>query len=257
MERIPVSFDTHLRYHRSSLDLQYPTICTDKVKRVLPADLLELEPITDTPEGSRYSFSSAEMSEEARRLDINDPTDLPGYRQMRVVLVQTAMGYKPPSGGYRGNYATLCALAKYGHETMQFCWAFDYEIEAARKEIAALGLAKEAKWDTGKTNMLDEKLKPVQVTWWSFVNPHGVTCTALDAAVMRVVYPNPIQATDAAAWIEVCMLAFYLTMADNNRPTSDQLEPNHTPSGLPTTSKSSILPTSSSMMHSPAKSHLR
>lgn len=257
MERIPVSLDTHLRYHRSSLEFQFPKIHANKVKRVLPADLLGLEPITDTPEGSRYSLSSADMSEEVRKLDINDPTDLPGYRQMRVVLVQTAMGYKPPSGGYRGNYATLCALTKYGHETMQFCWAFDYEIAAAKEEIAALGLDHEAKWDTGKTSMLDEKLKPVQVTWWSFINPHGVMCTALDAAVMRVVYPNPVQATDAAAWIEVRTSQTLLRFTDNDRLMSDHCEPSPMQSGLLITSRSSTPPISCSTMPSQAKSHSR
>lgn len=198
------------------------------------------------------------MSEKLRKLDINDPTDLPDYRQMRVVLVQTAMGYKPPSGGYRGNYATLCALAKYGHETMQFCWAFDHEIVAAKEEIKALGLEKEAKWDTGKTNMLDTNLKPVAVTWWSFINPHGVMCTALDAAVMRMVYPNPIQATDAAAWIEVCTPTFSSSPTnDRPRPMFDLLGLSHMQSGSLTTSRSSILLTSSSTMRSQAKSPLR
>lgn len=166
--------------------------------------MLEVNPVTEITQENRYPDSGEDMSEEMGRLDVNYPSNLEGYRPMRVVMVQTAMGYKPPSGGYRGNYATLFALAKHGHETMQFCWAFEHEIATAKEELIALGLLKGAKWDTGKTNMLDENLKPVQVTWWSFINPHGILCTALDAAVMRVVYPNPIQATDAAKWIEVC-----------------------------------------------------
>lgn len=177
---------------------------------MIPEDTLELTSTSETPAPSTYSLSGDEMCDELRRLVVNEPARLESYKPMRVVLVQTAMGYKPPSGGYRGNYATLVALAKYGHETMQFCWAFDYEIAAAREEIVALGLVKEAKFDSGKVNMLDEDLKTVEVNWWSFVNPHGVLCVALNAAIMRIVYPNPIQATDAAQWIEVCTPALIL-----------------------------------------------
>lgn len=149
---------------------------------------------------------SDDLVDQAADLDLNgmhDPTNLEGYRPMRVVMVQTALGYKPPSGGYRGNNATLVELAKQGHDTMQFCWAFPSEIVQVKAEILAKGLTKVAKFDTGKVDMVDENMTLTQVTWWSFVNPHGILCTALDAEVMRATYPNPLQQTDAAIWIEV------------------------------------------------------
>lgn len=193
----------------------------------------------------------------AAHLDLNSLANPEDYREMRVVLVQTAMGYKPPSGGYRGNYATLVALAKYGHETMQFCWAFAYEIEAAMAEIKSLGLLDEARFDSGKTSMLNENLEAVDVNWCSFINPHGILCVCLDAAVMRMVYPNPIQATDAAAWIEVRLLHSRRISTDCHRPASDHLEQSHTPNGSLTTLRSSTPPIFSSMMPLQARSPSR
>lgn len=126
-----------------------------------------------------------------------------GYRAMRVAMVQTAAGLKPPSGGFRGNYATLFALAKHGHTTMQFCWAFQRDIDTAVAELKADDKFHAAQWAGGSTDMLDVHLEPVKVTFWKFLNVHGVLCVALDAEVMVPTYPNHVQQEDAAVWIEV------------------------------------------------------
>lgn len=124
---------------------------------------------------------------------------------MRVAMVQTAAGLKPPSGGFRGNYATLFALAKHGHTTMQFCWAFQKDINGAVAELKADNKLHEAQWTWGSTYMLNVNLEPVKVTFWKFLNVHGVLCVALDAEVMIPTYPNDIQQEDAAIWIEVSL----------------------------------------------------
>lgn len=187
------------------------------------------------PAASDESLKDKALVEQTRELVIEDPSSLEGFRPMRVAMVQTAYGLKPPSGGFRGNYATLFALAKHGHETMQFCWATLNEISAAYAELKAVGKGKESGFDTGTTTMLNDKLEDVEVTWWTIVNAHGVLCIALDQAVMQKLYPNHIQQVDAATWIEVRGATFALlslTSTNIYRPVTDQLGPNHTRSGL-------------------------
>lgn len=122
---------------------------------------------------------------------------------MRVALIQTAAGMKPPSGGYRGNYANLLSLQKHGHTTMQFCWAFKKDILNAVAELKAMGIFDDQKFMSGTTTMLNSQLQEVQVPWCRFTNTHGILCTALDAEIMLQTLPNHLQQLDAATMIEV------------------------------------------------------
>lgn len=122
---------------------------------------------------------------------------------MRVAMIQTAAGLKPPSGGFRGNYANLLALQKHGHTTMQFCWAFKKDILNAVAELKAMGIFDDRDFVSGTTMMINSQLQEVQVPWCRFTNTHGITCVALDAEIMIQTFPNNLQQEDAATMIEV------------------------------------------------------
>lgn len=141
---------------------------------------------------------------------------------MRVALVQTACGLKSPSGGYRGNYVTLLALQKYGHTTMQTCWAHPKEITTA---IAELKYAGKYDADTfaetfkhGTVTMLKENLEEVDVQYWRFADAQGILCVALDADVMLKTFENKLQQAAAKIMIEVgsqnLLRCCWLTSAD-------------------------------------------
>ena len=180
------------------------TTKTDRRQR-FSRNYTELEELTprSSPAASDQSLQDHEIDQHPREVSPDRFQHLDGYREMRVVMVQTAAGLKPPSGGFRGNYATLFALAKHGHTTMQFCWAYKKDITSAVAELKAEKKFELSEWKWGSTIMLNADLEEVQVTFWKFKNVHGVLCVALDAEVMVQTYPNGIQQEDAAIWIEV------------------------------------------------------
>lgn len=143
---------------------------------------------------------------------------------MRVTMVQTAAGLKPPSGGYRGNYATLLALQKYGHVTMQFCWAFEKDIYHAIAELKSSRKLSPDNFKTGTTYMLNSKLEEVLVTWYKFTNSHDIVCICLDAKVMIETYPNNLQQEDAAIMIEVSAFTIVTNFTDFMRLVKHLLE---------------------------------
>jgi hypothetical protein len=59
---------------------------------------------------------------------------------MRVLLVQTAQGLTPSSGGYKANISLLRTLSDQGHETGQICYAAEEEVAefAARAEAKGI-----------------------------------------------------------------------------------------------------------------------
>lgn len=124
---------------------------------------------------------------------------------MRVALIQTAAGLKPPSGGYRANYATLYALSTYGHRVAQLCWAFPQDINMALAELKQAGMLYDKDIKFGKTKLTGRELNEFEVTWWKFDDVHGVRCICLDAETMLAQLPNEIQGEDAAVWIEVSL----------------------------------------------------
>ncbi len=59
---------------------------------------------------------------------------------MRVLLIQTAQGLTPSSGGYKANICLLQTLSDQGHETGQICYAAEEEVAefAARAEAKGI-----------------------------------------------------------------------------------------------------------------------
>lgn len=143
------------------------------------------------------------LTDQVEELAIEDAANSTPRPDMRVVMIQTAMGLKPPSGGFRGNYATIYALQRHGHETMQFAWAHVTDIDIAIAELKAKGMWNGKNIETGTTMVLNENSEELPCTWWIFNNTHGVRCVCLDADVMRYAYNNYLQQLDAAKWIEV------------------------------------------------------
>lgn len=204
---------------------QFPWTHTDLKQRYSKTySQEELVPLHG-PASSDESFDEADLADQARELVLEDPKKLKNYKPMRVVMVQTAMGLKPPSGGFRGNYATLFALQKHGHETMQFCWAHEQDILLTVAELKAKGIYRRDSIMQRQTWMLNEVEEEVLVNWWKFRNVHGVLCICLDADIMRYTYNNYLQQIDAAKWIEVWNSLFKKKHADLSRRTNSQLEP--------------------------------
>ena len=123
---------------------------------------------------------------------------------MRVVIIQTAAGLKAPSGGYRGNYATLLALQKYGHTTMQFCWAYPPDIVDAIAELKVANKYNEKTFERGTVMIMNEACEKVTVRYWKFKNVHDILCIALDSVAMIPVFGNDKQQLAAKVMIEVC-----------------------------------------------------
>jgi hypothetical protein len=179
----------------------------------------------DGPASSDESLKDVDLTEKVRELVVEDPKKLEKFQEMRVVMIQTAMGLKPPSGGFRGNYATLFALQKHGHQTMQFCWAHLSDINIATAELKEIGVWHDKYIKYGVVKMLDEHGEKVETKWWKFINVHGVLCVCLDADVMRYAYNNYLQQLDAATWIEVYRLRSNATLTDLFRQMKSQREP--------------------------------
>lgn len=155
-----------------------------------------------SPASSDASLRDHELNRRVRALSLDSPEALEGYRPLRVVMVQTAAGLKPPSGGFRGNYATLFALVKHGHSAMQTCWAFKKDINEAIAELRSQNKFAESGFTWGSTYMTDANNEKVKVTWWRFLNVHDILCVALDAETMIKTFPNHLQQVDAAIYIE-------------------------------------------------------
>ncbi|KAK4179113.1 putative glycosyltransferase [Triangularia setosa] len=76
-----------------------------------------------------------------------------GGPRMRLLLVQTAHGLTPSSGGYKANVCLLRNLSMLGHATAQVCYAFPKELEEYVRRAKAKGV-----------NPNLQGLEPVQVT---------------------------------------------------------------------------------------------
>lgn len=139
-------------------------------------NLTEEEDLTprSSPAASDESLKHHDIDQKPRKIVSDTPEPFPGYKVMRVAMCQTAAGLKPPSGGYRGNYASLFALSKHGHVTMQFCWAYKKDITHALAELREAGMLKSCGYTWGKVPMLNKQLEQVNVTWWKFTNAHGI-----------------------------------------------------------------------------------
>ncbi|KAK5106310.1 hypothetical protein LTS08_000428 [Lithohypha guttulata] len=154
-----------------------------------------------SPAASDDSLLEQEKNQHIRNVFPSSPDELEGYRPMRVALVQTAAGLKPPSGGFRGNYASLLALQKHGHMTMQFAWATRQDIYEAVAELKSAGRFSKQHFQRGTVQIFDKDSNSTPVTWTKFTNTHGILCVTLDAETMIPTYPNPLQQEDAAAFI--------------------------------------------------------
>lgn len=185
-------------------NLQNGTALTSKqyiARNFSSSDLGEIR--IEAPQ-SDESLQGVDTHSKPRNLFPLDPREgIENYQQLKVVLIQTAAGLKPPSGGFRGNYATVHALSGYGHKTLQLAWAMPYDIPQAAAELKEAGKFNADEWDFGHVYMLNTALEPVKVTYWKFTDVHGVYIVALDALTMLDTLPNELQQVDAATWIEV------------------------------------------------------
>ncbi|KAL2264585.1 hypothetical protein VTJ83DRAFT_7095 [Remersonia thermophila] len=59
---------------------------------------------------------------------------------LRVLLVQTAQGLNPSSGGFKANANVLRSLAAHGYETAQICYGHEQEIELHVKKAEDKGI---------------------------------------------------------------------------------------------------------------------
>jgi len=72
----------------------------------------------------------------------NSHTNLkqPCYNHLRILLVQTAHGLAPSSGGYRANYSLLLQLVATGHDVAQICYGSDHEVEIYAQRALKRGI---------------------------------------------------------------------------------------------------------------------
>lgn len=63
-----------------------------------------------------------------------------GGPRMRLLLVQTAHGLTPSSGGYKANVCLLRNLSRLGHATAQVCYAFPEELDKYARRAKAKGV---------------------------------------------------------------------------------------------------------------------
>lgn len=64
----------------------------------------------------------------------------PCHNHLRVLLVQTAHGLAPSSGGYRANYSLLLQLVATGHDAAQICYGSDHEVETYAQKALKRGI---------------------------------------------------------------------------------------------------------------------
>lgn len=157
----------------------------------------------DSSDSAGDDLQALTLEDSANGISIEDLFALEGYRPMIVALVQTAPGLKAPSGGFRGNYATIQTLTLYGHKTLQFVWANSREVTTAITESKLAGTFIEAEWDFGFTNMPGPNGGTQKTEWWRFVNVHGILCVALESKAMSAGYNAHCQQLDAQEWVEV------------------------------------------------------
>jgi hypothetical protein len=122
-------------------------------------------------------------------------------RKMRVLLVQTAQGLSPSSGGYKANYCFLVQLAKSGHECAQICYAFESEINRVVAGLEKKG--KDAQLKRERVHVTDRlnRLQCFDVTL--FYNDDGILNIALDRTVFNVVWPTALFFPGIIEFLEV------------------------------------------------------
>lgn len=200
-----------------------------------PLRLSDGEDITPrtSPAQSDESLLAHEIDQKPRIVYPDSPEPLHGHKPLRVAVIQTACGLPAPSGGYRGNYATLMALQKYGHETMQTCWAYSKEIQQAIAELKAANKYDAKSFEHGTVFMLNSECEKVKVQYWKFKDIQGILCVALDAESMIPTFPNAQQQIAASRMIMVCHI-IYCIMATANRCRLRRLlpKPSHMSSGF-------------------------
>ncbi|KAK4184101.1 glycosyltransferase [Podospora australis] len=90
---------------------------------------------------------------------------------MRVLLVQTALGLTPSSGGYKANFGLLQTLRGLGHDTAQICYAFGHEVDEYAQRAVEKGI------DPNVTQtaipMVDSQGIQHEVRVWTFTDEYN------------------------------------------------------------------------------------
>jgi hypothetical protein len=107
---------------------------------------------------------------------------------LRVLLVQTAKGLNPSSGGFKANVNILRSLARFGYAAAQICYSTDDEVELhvarAKANNIEPGLAE---------TTIDIPLAPdvVHKPWIkSFTDEYNVFNVVMELPVYRLAYPR-------------------------------------------------------------------
>ncbi|KAM7208286.1 hypothetical protein V8F20_001264 [Naviculisporaceae sp. PSN 640] len=106
---------------------------------------------------------------------------------MRVLLVQTAHGLTPSSGGYRANLGLLRQLRSYGHVTAQLCYGSATEVDEFIQLATVFGV--EHNLSTHYTYLIDSQGDIFQI-WIKIFNGHdGVQYIVIDRNAFSRIFP--------------------------------------------------------------------
>jgi hypothetical protein len=106
---------------------------------------------------------------------------------MRVLLVQTAQGLTPSSGGYKANVNLLRSLNNMGHAVAQICYGHEDEIAQYARNAEVQGI--EPNVTKSVMGVVDANGRVHNLVVKTFTDEHNVHNIVLPRAGFNAAYP--------------------------------------------------------------------
>lgn len=130
------------------------------------------------------------------------------YR-MRVLLVQTAYGLTPSSGGYKANISLLRQLSSYGHETAQICYGSKTEVDDFIQRSIDKGIDPHTINDV--VHIMDDQNMIHELWIKTFTAEDGVRYIVFNRDAFVRIFPVGDLHNHTAAYLDVSTVSFRLT----------------------------------------------
>ena len=106
---------------------------------------------------------------------------------LRVLLVQTAQGLTPSSGGYKANVNLLRSLSHMGHAVAQICYAHEEEVAQYARNAEVQGIDPNVTDST--LGVVDAYGRVHNLPVKSFTDEHNVHNIVLPRAGFNAAFP--------------------------------------------------------------------
>lgn len=141
-------------------------------------------------------------------LKFPEAAEMSDHSRMRVLLVQTAYGLTPSSGGYGANISLLRQLRGYGHVTAQICYGFEYEVDEFTQRATLNGV--QHNLVTRITHVADSH-GDIQEIWIKIFTGHDrVQYIVIDLEAFLRIFPAQELIDQTRDYLEASSIPFHL-----------------------------------------------